>query len=114
MGTVFAAWDPVLQRKVAVKVLHEASLVREAGQHAQRFLLERQVLAGLEHPHITRLLDAGETEEGRPWFAMDFVDGQPLDVSCDERRLTPRQRLELMLPIFGAVAYAHQHLVVHR
>ena len=117
MGTVFSAWDPVVQRKVAVKVLHEASLEREAGpgvHRAQRFLLERQVLAGLEHPHITRLLDAGETEEGRPWFAMDFVDGQPLDVSCDERCLTPRQRLELMLPIFGAVAYAHQHLVVHR
>ena len=112
MGTVWAAWDPVVERQVAVKVLHEAHL--DGAQGTQRFLQERQVLAGLEHPHISRLLDAGETAEGRPWFAMDFVDGQPLDVYCDEKRLTVRQRLTLMLPVFSAVAYAHQHLVVHR
>ncbi len=104
MGTVYAAWDPVVGRKVAVKVLHEV----------QRFQQEREILAGLEHPHIARLLDAGETSQGRPWFAMEFVDGQPLDQFCDARRLTTRQRLELMRPVFAAVTSAHQHLVVHR
>ncbi|MBL8909500.1 MAG: protein kinase [Archangium sp.] len=113
MGTVFAAWDPTVQRKVALKLLHEAR-AGDDGARAQRFLLERQVLGALEHPHIARLLDAGETEEGRPWFAMDFIDGQPIDVSCDARKLSPRDRLELMLPVLGAVGYAHQHLVVHR
>ena len=112
MGTVWAAWDPTVRRRVAVKVLHDAS--GDGAHRAQRFLHERQVLAGLEHPHIARLLDAGETAEGRPWFAMDFVDGQPLDVFCDARKLTTRQRLELLLPAFDAVSYAHQHLVVHR
>ena len=112
MGTVWAAWDPTLGRRVAVKLIHEAA--GDGAHRAQRFLHERQVLAGLEHPHIARLLDAGETAEGRPWFAMDFVDGQPLDQYCDARRLTIRQRLALLLPVFDAVSYAHQHLVVHR
>ncbi|MBS1153126.1 MAG: ppkA [Myxococcaceae bacterium] len=107
MGTVYAAWDPTLGRKVAVKILHEA-------QRAQRFVHEREILAGLEHPHIGHLLDAGETAEGRPYFVMEFVDGQPIDQFCDSRKLSTRQRLELMLPVFAAVTYAHQHLVVHR
>ena len=111
MGTVFSAWDPTLNRQVAVKLLHEAAV---DGHRAERFLLERQVLASLEHPHIARLLDAGETEEGRPWFAMDFVDGKPLDLACDEAKLTVQQRVELMLPVLRAVTAAHQHLVVHR
>lgn len=80
MGTVFSAWDPKLERNVAVKLLHEAAV---DGHRAERFLFERQVLASLEHPHIARLLDAGETDDGRPWFAMDFIDGQPLDAACD-------------------------------
>ncbi len=111
MGTVFSAWDPKLERVVAVKLLHEAAV---DGHRAERFLLERQVLASLEHPHIARLLDAGETDEGRPWFAMDFIDGKPLDAACDDAKLTPRQRVELMLPVLRAVTVAHQHLVVHR
>lgn len=112
MGTVWAAWDPTVSRRVAVKVLHESP--GDAGHRARRFAHERQVLGGLQHPHIARLLDAGETDDGRPWFAMDFVDGLPLDAYCDDRRLAPRQRLELMLPVFEAVAFAHRHLVVHR
>lgn len=111
MGTVFSAWDPKLERNVAVKLLHEAAV---DGHRAERFLFERQVLASLEHPHIARLLDAGETDDGRPWFAMDFIDGQPLDAACDDAKLTPRQRVELMLPVLHAVTAAHQHLVVHR
>ncbi|MCC6336190.1 MAG: protein kinase [Myxococcales bacterium] len=112
MGTVWAAHDSSVDRLVAVKVLHESQ--GDGAHRTQRFLHERQVLAGLEHPHIARLLDAGETDDGRPWFAMDLVDGQPLDAWCDGRRLTVRQRLELMLPVLAAVSHAHQHLVVHR
>ncbi|MEW5740110.1 MAG: protein kinase [Myxococcota bacterium] len=112
MGTVWAAHDPSLDRLVAVKVLHETQ--GDGAHRAQRFLHERQVLAGLEHPHVARLLDAGETEDGRPWFAMDLVDGQPIDAYCDAHRLGVRQRLELMLPVLAAVSHAHQHLVVHR
>lgn len=112
MGTVWAAWDPTVGRRVAVKVLHETH--GDATHRARRFLHERQVLAGLQHPHIARLLDAGETDDGRPWFAMDFVDGLPLDAYCDRHRLSTRQRLELLLPVFDAVAFAHRHLVVHR
>jgi non-specific serine/threonine protein kinase/serine/threonine-protein kinase len=112
MGTVWAAWDPTVGRRVALKVLHEAA--SDTSHRAQRFHLERQVLAGLEHPNIARLLDAGETTEGRPWFAMDFVDGQPLDQFCDAQKLDTRQRLALLLPVLDAVSYAHQHLVVHR
>ncbi|MGV3625731.1 MAG: serine/threonine-protein kinase, partial [Archangium sp.] len=111
MGTVYAAWDPKLERQVAVKLLHEAAV---DGHRAERFLFERQVLASLEHPHIARLLDAGETEEGRPWFAMDFVDGRPLDLACDAARLTVQQRVELLLPVLRAVSAAHQLLIVHR
>ncbi len=112
MGTVYAAWDPKVGRKVAIKILHEAQ--RDVTERAQRFIHEREILAGLEHPNIGRLLDAGETAEGRPYFVMEFVDGQPIDLFCDSRRLTARQRLELMLPVFAAVTHAHQHLVVHR
>lgn len=112
MGTVYAAWDPKLGRRVAVKILHEAT--RDAAARAQRFIHEREILAGLDHPNIGHLLDAGETAEGRPYFVMEFVDGQPIDQFCDSRKLSTRQRLELMLPVFTAVTYAHQRLVVHR
>ncbi len=111
MGTVYAAWDPKLQRTVAVKVLHEA---QPDAVRAQRFALEQQILAGLEHPHIARLIDTGETAEGRAYFVMEFVDGLPIDQFCDAKRASVRRRLELMLPVFEAVAHAHQHLVVHR
>ena len=109
MGTVWSAWDPQLARRVAIKISHE----RRAGD-AERFMHERQVLAGLEHPNIARLLDAGETADARPWFAMDFVDGEPIDRYCERNRLLLRQRVELFLPVLAAVEHAHRHLVVHR
>lgn len=108
MGTVWSAWDPKLGRRVALKVAH----ARREGP--ERFFHERQILAGLEHPHIARLLDAGETEEQRPWFAMDFIDGLPIDQYCAQRDLGARARVELMLPVLAAVQHAHRHLVVHR
>ena len=109
MGVVWAAWDPSLSRRVAMKISHQR---REASD--ARFLHERHILAGLEHPHIARLLDAGETADQRPWFAMDFVDGLPIDQYVEQQQLSTRARVELFLPVLGAVQYAHRHLVVHR
>jgi eukaryotic-like serine/threonine-protein kinase len=109
MGTVWAAWDPKLSRRVAVKIAH----ARHNGSDA-RFLHERYVLGGLEHPHIARLLDGGETADHRPWFAMDFVDGAPLDLYAEQHHLSVRARVELFLPVLAAVQHAHRHLVVHR
>ena len=80
----------------------------------RRFLEERQILASLEHPHIARLLDGGVTEDGLPWFAMEYVEGQPIDAYCDARGLTIEQRLKLFLDVCGAVQYAHRNLVIHR
>jgi len=79
-----------------------------------RFQQEREILASLDHPNIAKLLDAGVTEEGWPYFVMEFVDGQPIHRWCDERKLNISQRLELFCDVIDAVRYAHQHLVVHR
>lgn len=112
MGTVWSAWDPKLNRRVAVKVLRELPADRE--HRAQRFLAERQILGGLEHPNIARLLDGGETADGRSYFVMELVDGLRIDAYCERKRLTARQKLDLMRPVCAAVSYAHRHLVVHR
>src|SRR5262249_21894892 len=79
-----------------------------------RFEQERQALALMDHPHIARVLDGGLTEDRRPFFAMELVNGLPLTRFCDEAKLTPRQRLELFVPICQAVQHAHQKGVVHR
>ena len=79
-----------------------------------RFQQEREILASLDHPNIARLLDGGATEEGWPYFVMEFVDGQPIDRWCDERKLNISQRIELFRSVIAAVRYAHQRLVVHR
>jgi len=109
MGTVYAAWDPKLGREVAVKILHDAKVEATA-----RFVHERQILAGLEHPNICRLLDAGETAELRPYFVMELVEGQPIDQYCDSHHLSTRARLALIGQVCAAVQHAHQNLVVHR
>ena len=80
----------------------------------QRFHQERQILASLRHPSIARLLDGGITAEGRPWFAMELVEGERIDVWCDSRRLTVEERLRLFLEAARAVESAHRALVVHR
>ena len=79
-----------------------------------RLRQERQILAHLDHPNITRLLDGGSTENGRPYLVMEYVDGTTLDIFCDQRRLGVRPRLRLVLEICGAVAEAHRNLVIHR
>lgn len=80
----------------------------------RRFRLERQVLAQLAHPGIARLIDGGETDDGRPYLVMEYVDGERIDRWCDERRLDVRRRVELFLRVCDAVTAAHRALVVHR
>ncbi len=101
--------EPV-QRQVTLKLL-EAGLNSKAVQAA--FEQERQMLALLDHPQIARLLDSGLTEDRRPFFVTELVNGPPLTTFCDEARLTPQARLELFVPICQAVQHAHQKGLVH-
>lgn len=113
MGAVYLAEraDAEFRQRVALKFvrggLGSEYLVR-------RFREERQILASLDHPNIARLLDGGVSAEGMPWFAMEYVDGTPIERFCDERRLGVEARLALFLKVCGAVQYAHRNLVVHR
>ncbi len=113
MGTVYLARrdDEHFERLVAVKVLRSGL---ESTEARHRFLVERQILARLEHPNIARLYDGGSTEDGRPYLVMELVEGLPVDLYCDRHRLTLDQRLELFQRICVAVQYAHQNLLVHR
>jgi hypothetical protein len=112
MGTVWLAQraDASPQRLVAVKL----PLRGWARGVAERLKQERDTLAGLEHPNIARLYDAGVTPAGRPYLAMEFVDGVPIDVFARERNLSVREKLALFRQVASAVAYAHGRLVVHR
>jgi tetratricopeptide (TPR) repeat protein/tRNA A-37 threonylcarbamoyl transferase component Bud32 len=78
-----------------------------------RFLRERQILARLEHPHIARLLDGGITDEGRPYFAMEYINGQPLLLHCAAQKLGLEQRIKLFVDICAAAQFAHRALIVH-
>ena len=111
-GTVFLGEraDRQFSGKVAVKVVDRSS----AADFGMRFRAERQILASLNHPNIARLIDAGETEDGQPYLVMEYVEGQPLDQYCDERKLDLRKRLKLFIDICSAVQYAHQNLIIHR
>lgn len=113
MGSVFRAQraDGELDREVALKVV-PAGL--DSPQAIQRFASERDILASLSHPNIAQLLDAGVSEDGKPWFAMEFVSGQPITNWCDARQLSLRQRVELFLQLANAVQFAHRNLIVHR
>jgi serine/threonine protein kinase len=112
MGTVFMAeqTQPV-QRKVALKVIKPGM---DSRQVIARFEAERQALALMDHPNIARVLDAGTTESGRPYFVMELVKGIPITRYCDEQRLTPRQRVELLVPVCQAVQHAHTKGIIHR
>jgi serine/threonine protein kinase len=112
MGTVWLAHqqEPV-KRLVALKVIKPGM---DSRQVLARFEGERQALALMDHPNIAKVLDAGATEAGRPYFVMELVKGVPLKKYCDERRLTPRQRLELFVPVCHAIQHAHNKGVIHR
>jgi len=96
---------------VALKLLQPGL---ESEHVVRRFHLERQILASARHPNIAQLLDAGVTDDGRPFLAMEYVDGEPIDAFCDQRRLSVSQRLWLFLDVARAVDHAHRNLVVHR
>ena len=102
--------DGVVKREVALKM----PLFSILGADVERFARERDVLAALTHPHIARLYDAGVTESGQPFIALEHVDGKNLLAYCDARRLELRARIGLFLQVLSAVEHAHKHLVVHR
>ncbi|MHC4416772.1 MAG: protein kinase domain-containing protein [Planctomycetota bacterium] len=113
MGVVYLGIreDDQFKRRVAIKVLKRGM---DTGEILNRFELERQLLAALNHPGIARLYDGGQTDDGLPYFAMEYVEGQPIDDYCDTHRLRIGERLELFRTACSAVHYAHQNLVVHR
>jgi serine/threonine protein kinase len=80
----------------------------------QRFRAERQILAALTHPNIGAILDGGNTDDGRPYIVMEYVEGQPITIAAENRNLSVRQRIELFRSVCSAVHYAHQKLVIHR
>jgi tetratricopeptide (TPR) repeat protein len=112
MGVVYLAEqsEPV-RRHVALKVLKAGVDSREV---LARFDAERQALAIMDHPSIAKIFDAGVTEDGRPWFAMERVEGVPIVAFCDTKRLTLRQRVRLFADVCAAVQHAHQKGVIHR
>jgi len=113
MGAVWLAErsDGLIARPVALKLPH--GLWRRAGL-AERMAREREILATLNHPNIARLYDAGLTADGQPYLAIEYVEGQPIDVHCRERQLDLHTRLKLFSQVANAVAYAHGNLIVHR
>jgi serine/threonine-protein kinase len=111
-GVVFLAEQAQpLRRQVALKVLKPGM---DSKQVIARFEAERQALALMDHPNIARVLDAGQTGSGRPYFVMDLVKGLPITDFCDQNQLTPRERLELFVSVCQAVQHAHQKGIIHR
>jgi tetratricopeptide (TPR) repeat protein/serine/threonine protein kinase len=112
MGTVWVAeqQEPV-RRLVALKVIKAGM---DSAQVVARFEAERQALALMDHPHIAKVFDGGSTATGRPFFVMELVQGIPITTYCDDHRLTPRQRLELFVPVCQAIQHAHQKGIIHR
>ena len=111
-GSVYMAeqTEPV-QRRVALKII---KLGMDTQAVIGRFEQERQALAVMDHPHIAKVLDAGTTEAGRPFFVMELVEGQPISVYADENRLTVRQRLELFGQVCNGIQHAHSKGIIHR
>lgn len=112
MGEVYRAeqLEPV-RRTVALKLLHGRRL---DARHLAYFEIERQLLAQMKHPAIAQVYDAGTTPDGNPYFAMEFIEGEPLVRFCEQRRLPLRERLELFIRICEGVQHAHQKGVIHR
>jgi tetratricopeptide (TPR) repeat protein len=113
MGIVYLARraDGAFERRAALKLLHAG---QDDARVLERFRRERQVLANLDHPGIARLIEGGQSPDGRPYLVMDHVEGSPIDRWCDDERLDVRARIALFLAVCDAVQHAHEHLVVHR
>ena len=111
MGVVYLAERTEISKQVALKVMATG---RNSPEYMQRFLMERRVLARLQHPNIAQLLDIGVTEQGLPYFVMEYVVGEPITSHCDAHRFDITERLHLFLTVCEAVQYAHSNLVIHR
>lgn len=113
MGAVYVAEraDDTYTKQVALKIIKRGM---DTETIVRRFEAERQILANLDHPDIARLIDGGTTDDGRPYIAMEFVDGEPIDEYCDKHILSIRERTELFRKVCAAVHAAHQNLIVHR
>jgi eukaryotic-like serine/threonine-protein kinase len=113
MGVVYLATriDKAFHRRVAIKIIKRGM---DTDYILRRFRHERRILATLDHPNITRLLDGGATASGQPYFVMEYIEGEPLYSYCDKRHLGLRERLRLFCEVCTAVEYAHQNHVIHR
>jgi serine/threonine protein kinase/tetratricopeptide (TPR) repeat protein len=112
MGVVWVAGQEYpIRREVALKIIKPGM---DSGEVIARFEAERQTLAMMDHPNIAKVLDAGTTGTGRPYFVMELVQGVPITEYCDAKRLGPRERLELLVPVCRAIQHAHQKGIIHR
>ena len=113
MGTVYLGRraDREFEQRVAIKMIRRGM---DSDLVIRRFRHERQILASLEHPNIARLFDGGTSDDGLPYFVMEYVDGLPIDRYADVHRLTTPERLRLCLGVFDAVQHAHERAIVHR
>jgi non-specific serine/threonine protein kinase/serine/threonine-protein kinase len=113
MGAVYLAAraDDQYQKQVAIKLVRTGM---SSGFVVRRFRNERQILARLDHPNIARLIDGGTTPDGRPYFVMEYIEGEAITEYCDNNRLSTVERLKLFQKVCSAVHYAHQNLVIHR
>lgn len=117
MGAVWLAErdDAQFEKRVAIKLIRPG--IRQSANLQmilRRFREERQILAKLEHPNIARLIDGGETADGQPWLALEYVEGERIDDYCKRHQLSFADRLKLFCSVCAAVHYAHQNLIVHR
>jgi non-specific serine/threonine protein kinase/serine/threonine-protein kinase len=113
MGAVYLAQraDEQFREKAALKIVKRGMDTKEV---VRRFRHERQIMASLHHPNIAGLLDGGTTEDGLPYFVMEFIEGEPIDAYCHHHQLSVVERLKLFRTVCAAVHYAHQNLVIHR
>src|SRR5262245_8204323 len=113
MGAVYLAAraDEEYRKQVAIKIVKRGM---DTEAIVRRFRKERQILAGLDHPNIARLLDGGTTEDGLPYFVLEYVEGLPLDTYCDTHKLSIAERLQLFRTVCSAVQHAHERGVIHR
>jgi serine/threonine protein kinase/tetratricopeptide (TPR) repeat protein len=112
MGAVYMAeQEQPVKRRVALKIIKAGM---DSARVIARFEQERQALAMMDHPHIAKVLEGGTTQSGRPYFVMELVKGIPITKFCDQEHLTPKERLELFIPVCQAVQHAHQKGIIHR
>src|SRR5215472_6185502 len=113
MGTVYLACrdDDQFRKHVAIKVVAHGM---DTADMLDRFRHERQILARLDHPYIARLIDGGNTPEGKPFLVMEYVEGRPIDAYCSEQKLDVTGLLRLFLKVCDAVSHAHRNLIIHR